>query len=90
MCIEITTAGAFSGLGDTVTPFWVSIILTGLRIPIAIFLSSYLALGLNGVWWSISGTSILKGIILVVLFFRMVIIPNKNKFKKSIDNLEYR
>lgn len=88
MCIEITTAGAFSGLGDTVTPFWVSIILTGLRIPIAIFLSSYLSLGLNGVWWSISGTSILKGIILVILFFMMVIIPNKNKFKKSVDNLE--
>ena len=89
MCIEITTAGAFSGLGDTVTPFWVSIILTGLRIPTAIFLSSYAALGLNGVWWSISGTSILKGIILVILFFIMVIIPNRNKFQKSIDNCEY-
>lgn len=85
MCIEITTTGAFNGLGNTVTPSWVSIILTGLRIPIAIFLSSIAILGLNGVWWSISVTSIVKGIILLSLFVFMIIIPNRIKFLKPID-----
>ncbi|MBD7914189.1 MATE family efflux transporter [Clostridium sp. Sa3CUN1] len=85
MCIEITTSGAFSGFGDTVTPSWVSIILTGFRIPIAIFLSSILALGINGVWWSISGTSIVKGILLLILFIFMIIIPNRKKFQNAID-----
>lgn len=85
MCIEITTAGAFSGLGNTVTPSWVSIILTGLRIPIALLLSGMTALGLNGVWWSISGTSIVKGILLFILFIFMVIVPNRKKFQTSID-----
>ncbi|MDV4149771.1 MATE family efflux transporter [Clostridium sp. AL.422] len=85
MCIEITTAGAFNGLGRTVTPSWVSIILTGLRIPFAIALSSIVALGLNGVWWSISGTSIIKGILLLNLFIFMVIIPNRKNILKTID-----
>ncbi len=86
MCIEITTAGAFNGLGNTVTPSLVSIILTGLRIPIAILLSGFAILGLNGVWWSISGTSIIKGIILLTLFIFMIIIPNRKKFLETIDN----
>jgi len=85
MCIEITTAGAFSGLGNTVTPSWVSIILTGLRIPIALVLSGMTTLELNGVWWSISATSIVKGILLLTLFIFMVIIPNRKKFQMSID-----
>lgn len=85
MCIEITTAGAFNGLGNTVTPSWVSIILTGLRIPIAILLSGIDTLGLNGVWWSISGTSIAKGIILLSLFNFIIIKPNRKKFLKPID-----
>ncbi|EOR20952.1 MATE efflux family protein [Clostridium sartagoforme AAU1] len=68
MCIEITTAGAFSGLGNTLTPSWVSIIFTGLRIPLAMLLSSIPLLGIDGVWWSISGTSIVKGILLLGLF----------------------
>ncbi len=85
MCIEITTAGAFNGLGNTVTPSWVSIILTGLRIPIGMFLSGIATLGLNGIWWSISGTSIIKGLILLNLFIFMIIIPNRKKFLMPID-----
>ena len=85
MCIEITTTGAFSGLGNTVTPSLVSIIPTGLRIPVAILLSGMTALGLNGVWWSISGTSIVKGILLLTLFIFMIIIPNRKKFQENVD-----
>jgi Na+-driven multidrug efflux pump len=66
MCIEITTAGAFNGLGKTVPPSIVGIALNAMRIPGALLLS--IALGLNGVWWSISLSSILKGVILTSWF----------------------
>lgn len=71
MCIEITTAGAFNGLGKTVPPSIVGIMLNAMRIPGALILS--ISLGLTGVWWSISLSSILKGIILTswfILFLR--------------------
>ncbi len=67
MCVEITTAGAFNGLGKTKIPSWVSIILTGARVPAAYILSTTI-LGIEGVWWSITLSSILKGIVLVSLF----------------------
>lgn len=68
MCIEITTAGLFNGLGRTYIPSLVSIILTGARIPLAYILSRPEVLGINGVWWSITISSIFKGILLVGIF----------------------
>lgn len=67
MCIEITTNGAFAGLGKPIIPSINSTILTAARIPLAILLSSTI-LGLNGVWWSITISSILKGIFIFILF----------------------
>lgn len=81
MCLEITTAGAFYGVGRTITPSLVGIIFTGLRIPVAILLFKPEILGINGVWWSISGSSIIKGILLVILFFFMVLKPLKSNLK---------
>jgi putative MATE family efflux protein len=66
MCIEITTAGAFNGLGRTIPPSIVGIVINAMRIPGALLLST--VLGLSGVWWSISISSILKGIILASWF----------------------
>jgi putative MATE family efflux protein len=66
MCIEITTAGAFNGLGRTVPPSLVGIIFNTLRIPGALLLSA--VLGLNGVWWSVSLSSIMKGLVLTSWF----------------------
>lgn len=63
MCTEMAAAGTFQGLGKTMPPSLTSIILTALRIPMAAFLASTV-LQLNGIWWSISISSILKGIIL--------------------------
>ena len=68
MCMEITTAGAFSGLGKTLPPSIVSITLTGARIPMAILLGRWL--GLNGVWWAITISSIEKGIVLLGWFLK--------------------
>lgn len=81
MCIEISTAGAFNGIGRTIPPSLNGIILTGLRIPAAIILSEPNILGLNGVWWSISLSSILKGIVLTIWF----IIVLKGKRIKSAN-----
>lgn len=66
MCLEITTSGAFNGLGRTVPPSMVGIILNAMRIPGALLLSA--AFGLQGVWWSISLSSVLKGLILTTWF----------------------
>jgi len=68
MCIEIATAGAFNGVGKTLPPSLISIVFTGLRIPMALILSSPNLLGLNGVWWSISISSVIKGILLISWF----------------------
>ncbi|MEN8076616.1 MATE family efflux transporter [Clostridioides difficile] len=81
MCLEITTSGAFYGVGRTITPSIIGIIFTGLRVPIAMILFKPELLGINGVWWSISGSSIIKGILLVILFYFMVIIPLKREIK---------
>jgi Na+-driven multidrug efflux pump len=68
MCIEIITAGAFKGLGRTYIPSIISIILTGLRVPLAYLISNPSLMGLNGVWWSITLTTILKGILMISVF----------------------
>jgi ABC-type dipeptide/oligopeptide/nickel transport system permease subunit len=68
MAIEIGTTGAFNGLGKTIYPTANGIVLNVLRIPAALALSKT-ALGLSGVWWAISISSNLKGLVLFVLFY---------------------
>lgn len=63
MAMEIASAGGFNGLGRTHIPAITGIVLNGLRVPSAMILAST-ALGMTGVWWSISVSSIFKGIIL--------------------------
>lgn len=67
MLIELTSIGAFAGLGKTAIPSVLSIILTSARIPLA-YLFSYLGLGLNGIWWALTVSSIAKGCIFYVSF----------------------
>lgn len=70
MVTESVTAGAFNGMGRTTPPALTGIIFTGARIPMAYFLTSFPALGLTGIWWSITISSIFKGIVLP-LWYRM-------------------
>lgn len=67
MSVEITTAGAFSGYGRTIPPSVISIVFTALRIPMALFLCET-PLALNGIWWSITISSIFKGVFLLIWF----------------------
>jgi putative MATE family efflux protein len=69
MCIEITTGGVFNGIGKTIPPSLVGIILTGLRIPLALLLSQPQMFGITGVWWSITLSSVLKGLVLFGWFY---------------------
>lgn len=65
MCTEMASAGAFQGLGRTMPPSISGVLLTALRIPLAAVLAETV-LKLNGIWWSISISSILKGTILPI------------------------
>lgn len=66
MCIELTTAGAFNGISKTMPPSIISIGFNLLRIPMAIVFSKHM--GIDGVWWAITISSALKGIILYIWF----------------------
>ena len=68
MMLEIVMQGVFYGMGRTIPPAVISITCNYLRIPMALLFVS-LGWGLSGIWWSISITSILKGIICAVWFF---------------------
>ena len=82
MCMEILTAGAFSAYGKTMPPSVVSIVFTTMRIPMALLLGKT-SLGLNGVWWSISLSSVFKGVILVTLFLFFM-----RSFERKLQNAE--
>ena len=62
MMVEQTSIGAFSGLGRTLYPSIVSVTFTSARIPVAVLLSS--VMGLSGIWWALSISSMVKGCIL--------------------------
>ena len=67
MTIELMTIGALSGLGMTKLCSIISIVLTSARIPLAMILTQT-SLGLNGVWWALTITSITKGIVFYFTF----------------------
>ena len=73
MMLEITTQGVFYGLGRTMPPAVISIVCNYARIPLAIWFSR-MGMGVEGIWWAITATSIAKGVILAVWF---VVIKNR-------------
>lgn len=71
MCVELMTVGALSGMGKTMEASVITIILTASRIPLAIILGGT-ALGLNGIWWALTISSIVKGIIFFVYYIHIM------------------
>lgn len=71
MCIELTTVGALSGLGKTFLCSVLSVVLTSSRIPLAVFLS-HTSLGLDGIWWAFTISSIVKGILFFICFLEVM------------------
>lgn len=70
MGIEIVMEGGFSGAGNTLPPMIIQVPLTLLRYPVAVALAFSTTLGVEGVWWAISGSSLFKGILMTFWFSR--------------------
>lgn len=70
MMLEITMQGLFYGTGRTLPPAIISITFNTLRVPMAIGLTA-MGLGVAGVWWAISLSSMFKGIA-AFLWFRIL------------------
>ena len=84
--LEITSSGAFQGLGRPMPPTLAGIIGNAARIPLAVFLSATV-LGLDGVWWSISISSIAKGIV-VFTWFVVILRRYTHRQAQGVDGLE--
>lgn len=72
LCYEILSSSGLNAFGKTVAPAVVSIFFTAMRIPLALLLSKT-ALGLDGIWYSVTVTTVFKGsilLILILLFLR--------------------
>lgn len=67
---EVILEGAFTGAGDTKPPFFISIPLTFLRIPMAYIFSIVLDYGVISIWWVISFSTFFKGLIIFLWFRR--------------------
>lgn len=64
--IEMVSNGLFTGLGKPNIPAIISILFTILRIPLSLILVEFI--GLKGVWFSISLSSVIKGIISYLIY----------------------
>jgi putative MATE family efflux protein len=67
---EIVLEGAFSGAGNSLPPMLISVPLTWARIPLALLLAYTFGMGSLGIWWAISVTTGLKGIVMALWFKR--------------------
>ena len=64
--MEMVSNGFFTGIGKPKIPAFVSVIFTALRLPMAYILTDYL--GLDGIWWSITLSTALKGTVLMGIY----------------------
>jgi putative MATE family efflux protein len=72
---------ALAGAGDTFVPMVITFIsLWIILVPLAIYLSRYTSLGLDGVWWAIAISSVING--LLVLFWFLTGHWKKGRIKK--------
>ncbi|MCG6963424.1 MAG: MATE family efflux transporter [Acidobacteria bacterium] len=67
MAAEVVLLGAFAGAHRTVVPAILQVVLTAARIPLAAALVAA-GWGVEGVWAAISVTTVVKGLVLAVMF----------------------
>jgi len=70
MAFEIILEGAFSGAGNTIPPMTILVPGSLARIPLAYYLAFELGWGINGIWWTLTITSVLKSVLLALWFWR--------------------
>lgn len=83
MCMDLLTMGAFNGVGKTYVAPILSVLFTASRIPMAMLLSQPDVLGIDGIWVSISSSTIIKGSLLAILFLIYV-----NKYLVSKNHVK--
>ena len=66
---DIVLEGAFGGAGMTLPPMLITIPISLLRIPLA-YWAVAAGYGVEGIWWVISLTAILRGVVMVLWFRR--------------------
>ncbi len=64
MAMEIVFDGAFSGAGNTLPLMTISVPLSIARIPLALLLIRYVTHDVSGVWWAISISTIIRGLLM--------------------------
>jgi putative MATE family efflux protein len=70
LVFEIVLEGAFGGAGDTLPPLVVGGPLSVARVPAAYLLAVTLGWGVDGVWWAISVSTVLKGALMAAWYAR--------------------
>ncbi len=78
MGLEIVFDSAFGGAGNSMPAMIAGVPLAVARVPIAWYLSREMGFGSDGIWWTITATTILKGVIISVWFSR-------GKWKTHLD-----
>jgi putative MATE family efflux protein len=68
MALEVVLEGAFAGAGNSLPPMLVSVPLTLARVPLAFYFARTLGFGIEGVWWVISVSTGIKGLLIGVWF----------------------
>jgi putative MATE family efflux protein len=64
MALEIVLEAAMGGAGYTIVPMTITGVFTAARIPLAVWLAP--ALGLWGVWLTIAGTAVCRGVLMAL------------------------
>lgn len=79
MVYENMIIGLFTGIGKTLPTSFITMPFTIARIPLAWFLSIKMGMGIEGIWWAISVSTLFKGIGLMLLY---------KFYKKKTKNFE--
>lgn len=70
MAVELILEGGFAGAGDTLPPMLLGMSMTLMRIPAAILLSRTAGMGVAGVFWALTVTSVARGVLFAFWFAR--------------------
>jgi len=65
---ELILEGAYNGIGKTRSYMLIRVPLTISRIPLAWLMSIHWGMGVEGVWWAVSLTTLLKGVGLIIVY----------------------
>jgi len=86
MMFETICSGTFYGLGKTYIPSAISIIGNALRVPLLLILTP--SMGVYGIWWAITLSSIFKGLAGLIMFAIHAIKNNNIKFKYFVERYD--